>query len=188
MSRWEGKKLTLSSPLRAIAEQTPYYFLTAYTTIKCPELDPNSILPAVPLIISNFTSVSPLYLAAPLASPQLVDLCPSPTHQQGFGRIFAGILADRVGPVNTLFLSFFLGGLLQLVFWPFAQHYGSIIAFGALEGFTGSWFMVSRPLALLDAVHLARARPKLTLALPSPSTPRSPSYPSPQPNFSAWKA
>jgi hypothetical protein len=44
--------------------------------------------------------------------------------------------------VNTLFLSFFLGGLLQLVYWPFAENYGSIIGFAALEGLTGSWFMV----------------------------------------------
>lgn len=37
------------------AKQTPYYFLTTYTTLKVTSLDPNSILPAVPLIISNFT-------------------------------------------------------------------------------------------------------------------------------------
>jgi len=38
------------------SSQTPYYFLTAYTTFKCPQLDPKSITPAEPLIISNFTS------------------------------------------------------------------------------------------------------------------------------------
>ncbi|ORY56451.1 major facilitator superfamily domain-containing protein [Leucosporidium creatinivorum] len=100
---------------------TPYYFLTAYTTFKCPQLDPTSITPAVPLIISNFTS--------------------------GMGRILAGFLADRLGPINTLFLSFFLGGLLQLVFWPYATTFGSIAAFGALEGLTGSWFMSLIPVA-----------------------------------------
>lgn len=57
-------------------------------------------------------------------------------------QILAGFLADRLGPVNTLFLSFFLGGLLQLVFWPYANTFGSITAFAALEGLTGSWFMV----------------------------------------------
>lgn len=57
-------------------------------------------------------------------------------------QILAGFLADRLGPVNTLFLSFFLGGLFQLVYWPFAENYGSIIGFAALKGLTGSWFMV----------------------------------------------
>ncbi|ORY70805.1 major facilitator superfamily domain-containing protein [Leucosporidium creatinivorum] len=94
---------------------TPYYFLTTYTTLKVPSLDPNSILPAVPLIISNFTC--------------------------GFGRIFAGLVCDRIGPINSMFFSFFVGGLLQLVFWPFATTFGSIIAFAALEGFFGSWSM-----------------------------------------------
>lgn len=36
--------------------QTPYFYLTAYTTLKCPQLDPNSIQPAIPLVISNYTS------------------------------------------------------------------------------------------------------------------------------------
>jgi hypothetical protein len=36
--------------------QTPYFYLTAYTTLKCPQLDPNSIRPAIPLVIANYTS------------------------------------------------------------------------------------------------------------------------------------
>lgn len=36
--------------------QTPYFYLTAYTTLKCPQLDPNSIRPAIPLVVSNYTS------------------------------------------------------------------------------------------------------------------------------------
>jgi len=58
-------------------------FLTAYTTVQCPELDPDSLAPSIPLIVSNFTL--------------------------GIGRVFSGFLADALGPVNCLFFSFFAG-------------------------------------------------------------------------------
>lgn len=58
-------------------------YLTAFTTDQCPELDPNSLAPSVPLIVSNFTL--------------------------GIGRVFSGFLADLFGPVNCLFFSFFAG-------------------------------------------------------------------------------
>lgn len=36
--------------------QTPYFYLTSYTTLKCPQLDPTSITPAIPLVVANYTS------------------------------------------------------------------------------------------------------------------------------------
>jgi predicted MFS family arabinose efflux permease len=65
----------------------------------------------------------------------------------GFGRIFSGFIADLIGPVNTLFVSFFLGGLFQVAMWPWSVHLGSIIAFALMEGFTGGWFMAVFPVA-----------------------------------------
>lgn len=108
----------------------PYFFLTTYTTLNCPELDPNSISPAVPLVLANFFSSSRRSLAAaPLLTILFVGGC---------GRIFAGILADRFGPVNMLFLSFFLGGLFQITLWPYAHTYASINVFAALCTFQSS--------------------------------------------------
>lgn len=60
--------------------------------------------------------------------------------------MFIGFAADIIGPVNayvfssqnalvtnakadSLFFTFFLGGILQLVFWPFAKSFGQIIVF-----------------------------------------------------------
>ncbi|GAA6063150.1 hypothetical protein JCM10212_006308 [Sporobolomyces blumeae] len=100
---------------------TPSYYLTAYTTQECPELDPNSLAPSVPLIVSNFTL--------------------------GIGRVFSGLLADLFGPVNCLFFSFCAGGILQLAFWSNARRYGSIIAFGALYQLLGGWFFALLPYA-----------------------------------------
>ena len=101
----------------------PFTFLVTYTSQKFPEL--KGLQPAVPLICGNAAS--------------------------GFGRIASGFLADRFGPVNMLFASFLVGvgsdeqrtsalkadssslqGLLQAIFWPLTQSYGSIIAFAVL--------------------------------------------------------
>ncbi|GAA5864588.1 hypothetical protein JCM1840_002160 [Sporobolomyces johnsonii] len=100
---------------------TPSYYLTTYTTVECPELDQNSLAPAVPLLVSNFTL--------------------------GIGRLFCGLLADYFGPVNCLFFSFFTGGILQLAFWSNATTYGAIIAFGALYQLFGGWFFALMPYA-----------------------------------------
>lgn len=35
---------------------TPYYFLTSYTTLKCPDLEASSITPALPLVAANLLS------------------------------------------------------------------------------------------------------------------------------------
>ncbi|GAA5843815.1 hypothetical protein JCM5353_002513 [Sporobolomyces roseus] len=95
--------------------------MTAYTTVQCPELDPDSLAPSIPLIVSNFTL--------------------------GIGRVFSGFIADAFGPINSLFFSFFAGGILQLAFWSNATTYGSIIAFGALYQLLGGWFFALLPYA-----------------------------------------
>ncbi|KAE9405889.1 hypothetical protein BT96DRAFT_1060674 [Gymnopus androsaceus JB14] len=43
------------------------------------------------------------------------------------------------------FCSFFIGGILQMVFWTVAQSYAAIIAFSALNGLIGSWFLSLLP-------------------------------------------
>ncbi|GAA6006263.1 hypothetical protein JCM10207_000581 [Rhodosporidiobolus poonsookiae] len=100
---------------------TPSYYLTDYTQKMVPSLDPNSLAPAVPLIVSNF--------------------------MLGIGRVFAGSLADIFGPVNCMIFSFFCGGILQLAFWSNATTYGSIIAFSALVYGFGGWFFLLMPAA-----------------------------------------
>ncbi|TNY17576.1 major facilitator superfamily domain-containing protein [Rhodotorula diobovata] len=91
----------------------PFYFITALTKQQCPEYDPDSLVVAAPLIVGS-------------------AVC-------GIGRVFGGFVADRIGPVNTLILSFLVGGLSQLVMWPHITSFGAIMAFACLYGWFGSW-------------------------------------------------
>ncbi|KAF8823680.1 hypothetical protein HHX47_DHR9000495 [Lentinula edodes] len=59
--------------------------------------------------------------------------------------ITAGRLADIFGATNMFFCSFFIGGLLQMVFWTFARSYATIMVFSVLNGLIGSWFMSLLP-------------------------------------------
>ncbi|GAA6026910.1 hypothetical protein JCM8097_005955 [Rhodosporidiobolus ruineniae] len=97
----------------------PFYFITALTKEACPQYDPDALILAAPLIVGSIIS--------------------------GFGRIFSGFVADTIGPVNTLFCSFFLGGLFQLTIWPHMTSFGSIMTFACLYGFVGSWFISMLP-------------------------------------------
>ncbi|KAJ3781444.1 major facilitator superfamily domain-containing protein, partial [Lentinula aff. detonsa] len=99
--------------------QPPYYLSTTYTRQMVPGLSTSSLLATVPLIAMNFCL--------------------------GIGRITAGRLADIFGPINMFFCSFFVGGLLQMVFWTFARTYTAIIIFSILNGLVGSWFMSLLP-------------------------------------------
>lgn len=78
-------------------------------------MDPQALSTATPLIVMNICG--------------------------GLGRLFAGMIADRLGPVNTFFISFFLGGFAQMVIWTFADSFGSIMAFSIIYGAVGGWFM-----------------------------------------------
>ncbi|GAA5869752.1 hypothetical protein JCM8547_005834 [Rhodosporidiobolus lusitaniae] len=99
----------------------PTSLLNEYTIEKVPSTG-EGLGSAVPLIVSNIAS--------------------------GCGRIASGFIADRVGPVNMLVCSFFVGGILEIAFWPRAESLGSIIAFGALYGFTASWMVSLLPASL----------------------------------------
>ncbi|KAI8147829.1 major facilitator superfamily domain-containing protein [Fennellomyces sp. T-0311] len=57
------------------------------------------------------------------------------------GRIFTGILADRVGPVNVQTVSLLISGLSTLIIWTLAYDYGTLMAYVIILGFScGSYF------------------------------------------------
>ncbi|KAE9405887.1 MFS general substrate transporter [Gymnopus androsaceus JB14] len=116
--RWLPKKITgtfysvaLSMFFGVFGSFTPYYLITTYTEQVVPSVKFGSLLATVPLIVMSFCL--------------------------GIGRITAGQLADAFGPTNMFFCSFFIGGILQMVFWTFARSYAAIIAFSALNGLIG---------------------------------------------------
>ncbi|KAJ7507086.1 major facilitator superfamily domain-containing protein [Mycena galericulata] len=107
--------IALSVFLGIFGYLSPYYFITTYVKDQIPSLDPTSILVVIPLVVMNMSG--------------------------GIGRIFAGRLADRFGPINMFFATFFLGGLSQILIWTFAHSYASVIAFSVIYGLVGCWFM-----------------------------------------------
>lgn len=66
----------------------------------------------------------------------------------GIGRVAAGFVADRVGPLNMLIFSFVIGGVLQVGFWPNAHSYGAICAFGLMYGLIASWAVSLLPVCV----------------------------------------
>lgn len=83
---------------------TPYYYITAYTSVTVvPQIPSGSIETILPLVVSNFMGDQQISMR------KLTGLSLTSINAGGFGRIFAGLLADKIGPVNTLFSSFFIG-------------------------------------------------------------------------------
>ncbi|KAF5361305.1 hypothetical protein D9758_010282 [Tetrapyrgos nigripes] len=124
--RWLPKKVTgsfysiaASMCIGVFGYLTPYYFSTTYTHHIAPWNDSSSMKNTVPLILMNFCL--------------------------GLGRISSGHLADRFGPMNMFFCSFFFGGLLQILLWTFARSYAVVILFSVLNGFIGCWFSSLMP-------------------------------------------
>ncbi|KAL0088366.1 major facilitator superfamily domain-containing protein [Phycomyces blakesleeanus] len=63
------------------------------------------------------------------------------------GRIIAGILADRIGPINVNIIFITMGGLSTLLIWRFAYTYGSLMAYSVVFGFfCGSYFALLSPI------------------------------------------
>jgi len=96
---------------------TPIFFLPQYTQEKVPG-------------ISGFKAaltITVLNLAAAM------------------GRTIIGFVADRFGPVNSLFVVTLLSGLSQMLVWTFVTTYGGIMVFAILYGFNCGCFISLTP-------------------------------------------
>ena len=51
------------------------------------------------------------------------------------GRVLVGFAADRVGPVNALFVAIAASGLTQLLVWMFVRSYAGIVRLPLLSPF-----------------------------------------------------
>lgn len=61
------------------------------------------------------------------------------------GRTSVGFIADRIGPVNSLFIAILMSGLAQILIWNFVTTYAGIIAFGIIYGFFCGCFISLSP-------------------------------------------
>ncbi|RPD63373.1 MFS general substrate transporter [Lentinus tigrinus ALCF2SS1-6] len=98
---------------------SPIFLLPTFAKQKLPHLSP--LLATLPLTMLNFTST--------------------------FGRTFVGFVADRIGPVNTLWSVIMLSGLTQLLVWSFVSSYAGIMAFAITYGLVCGGFLSLTPAA-----------------------------------------
>ncbi|RCH95789.1 hypothetical protein CU098_009080 [Rhizopus stolonifer] len=63
------------------------------------------------------------------------------------GRLVIGYFADRVGRLNMYILSCFCAGIFCMALWPFANTYGTLMAFAVLFGFfCGIYYALAPPI------------------------------------------
>ncbi|WWD06242.1 hypothetical protein V865_004328 [Kwoniella europaea PYCC6329] len=79
----------------------------------------------------NYTITDPILLALPTTLLAYM-VC--------VGRALVGFVADRIGPLNTYILVFFLSGVIQLCLWLTAKSFGATLAFAVMFGLIAPGF------------------------------------------------
>ncbi|KAI5985639.1 MFS general substrate transporter [Pisolithus albus] len=76
----------------------------------------------------------------------------------GFGRLSAGLLADRIGPLNVMIPFTGLAGILTFA-WPYASSQGALIGVSVIYGFASGTYvslLVAPPMAMGDLGDVGR--------------------------------
>lgn len=68
------------------------------------------------------------------------------------GRISAGWVCDRIGPVNTFLLTMAANALSMLAIWPVSDSLGPLALFAVLNGVANGGFFVALPTAVASMV------------------------------------
>lgn len=72
------------------------------------------------------------------------------------GRLSCGFACDKLGPLNTLFLSLLLSSLSIFVLWPASSSIGPLIAFVIISGSANGGFFSTIPTVLGNVFGSAR--------------------------------
>lgn len=72
------------------------------------------------------------------------------------GRLICGLAADRVGALNTLFISLLLGAASMLVIWPVSESLGPLIVFVIVNGASNGGFFSTMPTVVGSVFGSAR--------------------------------
>ncbi|ORY26769.1 major facilitator superfamily domain-containing protein [Naematelia encephala] len=86
---------------------------------------------------------SSLAAAIPLS---IANLC------AGIGRVLVGFLADRIGALNSLFLSCLLASVFIFSLWLTATSFGAVMAFAVLYGLVAPTYLSLIPIAAIRVV------------------------------------
>ncbi|KAL5336312.1 major facilitator superfamily domain-containing protein [Aspergillus crustosus] len=72
------------------------------------------------------------------------------------GRLLCGLCCDKVGPLNTLFISLLLSAVSMLVLWPVSNSIGPLIAFVIINGMSNGGFFSTMPTVVGEVFGSAR--------------------------------
>ncbi|KAA8642776.1 hypothetical protein EYZ11_002932 [Aspergillus tanneri] len=72
------------------------------------------------------------------------------------GRLLCGFCSDRLGPLNTLFLSLLLSALSMLILWPVSTSIGPLIVFVIVNGMSNGGFFSTMPTVVGNVFGSAR--------------------------------
>ncbi|KAB8229393.1 MFS general substrate transporter [Aspergillus alliaceus] len=72
------------------------------------------------------------------------------------GRLICGFCSDRLGPLNTLFMSLLLSALSMLILWPVSTSIGPLIVFVIINGMANGGFFSTMPTVVGNVFGSAR--------------------------------
>ncbi|KAI0817266.1 major facilitator superfamily domain-containing protein [Xylaria sp. FL0064] len=72
------------------------------------------------------------------------------------GRIFSGILCDRIGPLNALFLALSLAAISMLAVWPVSTTLAPLAVFSVVNGMANGGFFSTMPTVVGNCFGSAR--------------------------------
>ena len=72
------------------------------------------------------------------------------------GRLMCGFCSDRLGPLNTLFMSLLLSALSMLILWPVSTSIGPLIVFVIINGMANGGFFSTMPTVVGNVFGSAR--------------------------------
>ncbi|OJJ62314.1 hypothetical protein ASPSYDRAFT_144641 [Aspergillus sydowii CBS 593.65] len=75
------------------------------------------------------------------------------------GRLICGYCSDKLGPLNTLFLSLLLSAVSMLVLWPVSSSIGPLVAFVIINGMSNGGFFSTMPTVVGNVFGSARGAP-----------------------------
>ncbi|KAF4979654.1 hypothetical protein FZEAL_4211 [Fusarium zealandicum] len=81
------------------------------------------------------------------------------------GRICCGLLCDRLGALNVLFLSFVLTGISMLAIWPISTSLGPMIVFVTLNGMSNGAFFSTMPTVVGNVFGSARVSVAMSMVV-----------------------
>lgn len=113
------------------------------------------LLATFPLFVPPF--FLPLYARSiGLTSRTGAILVASFNFSSALGRVLCGLMGDKLGPVNTLFISLAISATSMLALWPISTSLAPLIAFVIINGIGNGGFFAIMPTVVGNVFGSAR--------------------------------